>query len=213
MSYWLALDCATDACTVALQTSQGVLTQHQVAQRQHNALLVPAIEVLLAEAEITPAALSGIVVGVGPGSFVGVRLAVCVAQGLALSHDIPVQGVSTLQVVAQVAYQQNKVQCVAIAEDARAGQVYHSVYHNVAGMMSPVVTDCVIPVTDLMVDPEADLLIGNGWALMDKVPQCCQLYPRADMMFDLIDTKASYASTPEIVQPVYLQGTRPWSKQ
>ena len=213
MSYWLALDCATDACTVALQTPSGLLTKHQVAQRQHNALLVPAIEALFAEAEITPATLSGIVVGVGPGSFVGVRLAVCAAQGLALSHDIPLQAVSTLQVVAQVAHQQNDVQCVAIAEDARAGQVYYSVYRNAAGVMLPLVADCVIPMTDLVLCAEADLLVGRGWALMDRVPQYCQLYPRADMMFDLIDTKASRVSTPEAVQPVYLQGTSPWSKQ
>ena len=210
---WLALDCATDACTVALQTPQGVLMQHQVAQRRHNALLVPAIQALLSQAHMMPAALSGMIVGIGPGSFVGVRLAVGVAQGLALSHEIPLHGVSTLQVVAQVACQQTGARRVAIAEDARAGQIYYGVYHYQQGIMRPSVADQVIPLADLVVPQEVDLLIGGGWSLLDVVPQYCQLHPRADMMFGLIDTKTSHAGAPEAVQPVYLQGTRPWSKQ
>ena len=213
MSYWLALDCASDACTVALQTPRDVLVQHQVAPRQHNALLMPAIQALLAEAAITPAMLSGIIVGIGPGSFVGVRLAVCVAQGLAFSHDLPLQGVSTMQILAQVAYCERAVQRVAIAQDARAGQVYYSLYHCHSGIMRSLVADQVMPLSDLTLPSDVDLLVGTGWALMELAPQYCQLYPRADMMFDLMDTKTSLADAPEAIQPVYLQGTRPWSKQ
>jgi len=213
MSYWLALDCATDACSVALQTPQGVLLQQQVAQRQHNVLLVPAIQTVLSEAGIVPAALSGIIVGVGPGSFVGVRLAVCVAQGMALSHDIVLHGVSTLQVIAQVAYRTQGVQRVVIADDARAAQVYYGQYHYAQGMMRPTVADQVISLAELTIPQEDDLLLGGAWSLLDMVPQYCQLYPCADMMFDLIDTKASHVHAPEMVQPVYLQGRRPWSKQ
>ena len=95
---YLALDCSTLACTIALKSGTEVLTAHWEEPRGHNRFLLPGIASLLDQAGITVSQLDGIVAGIGPGSFVGVRMAVSVAQGLALLHEFTSLGLSHIAV-------------------------------------------------------------------------------------------------------------------
>ena len=72
--------------------------------RQHAARLLPTIQMLLAQAELTLSDCDMIAVGIGPGSFIGVRTAVAVAKSLAYAVNIPVVPVSSLALLAQTAY-------------------------------------------------------------------------------------------------------------
>ena len=79
----LALDTSSVACSVALQIGDDVVERHEEQPREHTRLLMPMIESLLADAGVVLSDLDAIVLGNGPGSFIGMRIAASVAQGLA----------------------------------------------------------------------------------------------------------------------------------
>jgi tRNA threonylcarbamoyladenosine biosynthesis protein TsaB len=92
----LAFDTATDLATSALVADGDVLGE-RVTRAQE---LLRDVDALLVEAGVEPADLDAIVVGTGPGSFTSTRIGLAVARGLALSLDLPVAGVSTLDALA-----------------------------------------------------------------------------------------------------------------
>ena len=88
----LAFDTATGAATSALVEDAEVLGE-RVSRAQ---TLLEDIDALLRQAGAHPSDLDRLAVGIGPGSFTGVRIGLAVARGLALSLDLPGAGVSTL---------------------------------------------------------------------------------------------------------------------
>ena len=96
----LAFETATEACSVALYLDGEVIERHEVAPRLHAEYALPWAEELLAQAGIKRSQLDGIAVSRGPGAFTGVRLAIALAQGIALALHKPVVAVSTLQAIA-----------------------------------------------------------------------------------------------------------------
>jgi tRNA threonylcarbamoyladenosine biosynthesis protein TsaB len=119
----LAFETATEACSVAIYVDGEIRERHALAPRQHTALALPWADELLAEAGLRKSQLDAIAVGVGPGAFTGVRLAVALAQGIAMALDKPVLAISTLATLAMQAKAATGER-VAAAIDARMGEIY-----------------------------------------------------------------------------------------
>jgi len=92
----LAFDTATAVATSALVDGEEVLGE-RVSRAQ---TLLEDVDALLRQAGAHPGDLDRLAVGIGPGSFTGVRIGLAVACGLALSLDLPGAGVSTLAALA-----------------------------------------------------------------------------------------------------------------
>jgi tRNA threonylcarbamoyladenosine biosynthesis protein TsaB len=92
----LAFDTATAVATSALVDGDEVLGE-RVSRAQ---TLLEDVDALLRQAGAHPSDLDRLAVGLGPGSFTGVRIGLAVARGLALSLDVPGSGVSTLAALA-----------------------------------------------------------------------------------------------------------------
>jgi len=92
----LAFDTATAVATSALVDGDEVLGE-RVSRAQ---TLLEDVDALLRQAGAHPSDLGRLAVGLGPGSFTGVRIGLAVARGLALSLDVPGSGVSTLAALA-----------------------------------------------------------------------------------------------------------------
>ncbi len=126
----LAFETATEACSVALWLDGEIAERFEIAPRRHAELSLPWAQQLLAEAGIAKSQLDAIAVGRGPGAFTGVRLAIALAQGIALALDRPVVPVSTLAVLAMRAAVfprddgEGEARSVLAAIDARMGEVY-----------------------------------------------------------------------------------------
>jgi tRNA threonylcarbamoyladenosine biosynthesis protein TsaB len=122
----LAFETATEACSVAVVVDGEVRERFELAPRRHAALALPWADALLDEAGVTKSQLDAIAVGIGPGAFTGVRLAVALAQGIALGLGVPVVPVSTLAVLAQSGLPADVTagQPIVAAIDARMGEVY-----------------------------------------------------------------------------------------
>lgn len=116
----LAFETATEACSVALWIDGEMRERFEIAPRRHAELSLPWAEQLLAESGLAKTQLDAIAVGRGPGAFTGVRLAIAIAQGIALALDKPVVAVSTLAALAM----QSQGERIVAAIDARMGEVY-----------------------------------------------------------------------------------------
>lgn len=211
----LAIETATTACSVALQHQGHIVSRHLEQARVHNHELLPSIQALLAEAGAELSQLERIIYGNGPGSFVGVRIAAGVVQGLAYGLDIPVQPMSTLQVIAQTAYEQQGIASCLVALDARLGQVY------VQDFTLDVTTQCMQPLHEAWVtepsalaDHMADDMqaIGDGWLLPGSPQSGHNTLPHATALLSLANAYPE-ARLPQQAQPIYLRGTQPWRKQ
>ncbi len=125
----LALDTSTEACSAALFIDGEIQARYQLAPREHSRLILKMLDALLADADLSVGGIDAIAFGRGPGSFMGLRIAAGVVQGIAFAHDIPVIPVSTLKAIAQRAYEQTQNKHVLATIDARMDEVYWGCYY------------------------------------------------------------------------------------
>jgi tRNA threonylcarbamoyladenosine biosynthesis protein TsaB len=128
----LALDTATHLATVALLEERDgqliVLAEASASvDSRHGETLLPHLTDVLARASLKPTDLAMIAVGIGPGSFTGVRVGLATAKGLALALKIPLLGVSTLDVVAAGAGDHASL---LVLLDAKKGEVFGARYEH-----------------------------------------------------------------------------------
>jgi tRNA threonylcarbamoyladenosine biosynthesis protein TsaB len=165
MTRILAIETATDACSVALLLEDEVQERFEIVPRQHAALLLPFVESLLASAAIGLDRLDAIAFGCGPGSFTGLRIAAGMTQGLAFGADLPVVPVSTLAALAQGTVVQHGVRAVLAALDARMKEVYWGAFRcDDTGLVDPLGGEAVSVPQRVRV-PAADHWVGagSGW--------------------------------------------------
>jgi tRNA threonylcarbamoyladenosine biosynthesis protein TsaB len=165
----LAFETATEACSVALWLDGDVRERFEIAPRRHAELSLPWAEQLLAEAGIAKSQLDAIAVGRGPGAFTGVRLAVALAQGIALALDRPVVPVSTLAALAMQARPQSLAEPARViaAIDARMSEVYAGMFELRDGDAVPLSSECVCNPDEFELAEGEWLGVGTGFAAAD----------------------------------------------
>ena len=137
---FLAMDTVFDQCSIAILDASGqVLSSHtETGKRQQTQQILPMIDAALSEAKLNLADLQALIFNRGPGAFSGIRINTAVVQALSVAHDIPCVGVSSLQAIAQAAYQKYGVTEVYSALDARMQQVYFGQYVLIDNLMQAV---------------------------------------------------------------------------
>ena len=134
MANILAIDTSSAWCSVALSLDdQAPELRHEAVSAGASQLLLPWIESLLGNAKINLKDLDAIAIGIGPGAFTGVRLGVAAVQGLAISNNLPVISVISLdaiasQLIKSPAFQKTNAKHFVIAIDARMDEVYWARY-------------------------------------------------------------------------------------
>ncbi len=210
----LAFETATEACSVALWIDGDVRERFEIAPRRHAELSLPWAEQLLAEAGLAKSQLDAVAVGRGPGAFTGVRLAIAIAQGIALALDRPVVPVSTLAVLAM----QSQGERILAAIDARMGEVYFGAFQRLGG-------DMVAASDEVVVRPDATPFpldgawhgVGTGFAAADGV-LCTQLQAQLQSLdasalphaadvarLAVLAFARGEALPPERIEPAYLR--------
>jgi len=125
----LAIDSATEACSVALLRADGeVFAEFEVAPRQHTRLLPQMMDSVLKAASVAREMLSHCAFSNGPGAFTGIRIAAAQAQGIGIGLDIPLIPVSTLATLAQTSFDRYPQDSTLVALDARMNEIYWAVY-------------------------------------------------------------------------------------
>lgn len=148
----LALDTSTDVATLALATpdAEGAPGRTFVRQSPARALpseaVMPALVDVLGEANVAPTQLAALVVGLGPGSFTGLRVGLSTLKGLGYAASVPLYGQSSLSMLAACSGPGR----VGIVRDARRGSAYFGAYDVAAdGSVHVLAPDACIEVAEL----------------------------------------------------------------
>jgi tRNA threonylcarbamoyladenosine biosynthesis protein TsaB len=119
----LGIETSASQVSCAVGSERGLLASFAADRGpRHAEALVPAVATVLEAAGVTVADLEAVAVSLGPGLFTGLRVGIATAQALAFSRGIPLQGVPTLELVAQAARLSDR-DIVALT-DARRGEVF-----------------------------------------------------------------------------------------
>ena len=218
----LALDTSNQYCSIAVQAHGKILARHELSEQKHSAMILPMVRELLASADVTLTDLDAIVVGVGPGGFTGVRLAVAVAQGLAFAMNKPVLAHSSLEAMAVAAFVQGALD-VIVGMDARMKQVYWAHYQFIDGQLhtrtAPSLDDVAIFTEHIRVLQEPCAVVGNAHQAFAEVAQMCvqnnhvniaeidHSAPHAEHLLPVANVawREGRAIPPEQLQPLYVR--------
>ena len=218
----LALDTSSLACSVALQVDDALICRHAEQAREHTRLLVPMIEEALAEAGIAALDLDGIVLGNGPGSFIGMRIATSVAQGLAHGAGIGILPVSSMLAVAAEVMEAEDATAVAVCQDAHMDEVYLGLYaRNRDGLPQLVGSERLHDqsvMTELELEPGRFTAAGFGWqryplllesnrTYLASVSSVCHPSARFLLETGRALAESGAAVDPQDVVPAYLRQT------
>ncbi|MEX2476639.1 tRNA (adenosine(37)-N6)-threonylcarbamoyltransferase complex dimerization subunit type 1 TsaB [Marinobacter sp.] len=224
----LALDTSSEGCSAALMVDGRLTERFDLAPRGHTRLLMPMIRELLAEQDLAPTDLDALAFACGPGSFTGLRIATGVVQGLAWGLDVPVIPVSSLAAVAlgaMDALELSDGDGVAVAFDARMGEVYWGCFEARGGLPVLLGAEQVCPPAAVAL-PERGCGwagAGQGWQLRDQMPPSVvsaaspvddTLVPRASWVARLASDQFSAGAGVSAVQaqPVYIRDEVTWKK-
>ena len=123
----LGVDTSTPIGSVALIDDDNVVAEHTLnIVRAHSSRLMPAIDSILKWGDITVNELDGCAVGIGPGSFTGIRIGVATIKSICYAVDKPIVGVSTLEAIAYNLRWSNSIICPLL--DARRSETYGAIF-------------------------------------------------------------------------------------
>ncbi|QPL45513.1 tRNA (adenosine(37)-N6)-threonylcarbamoyltransferase complex dimerization subunit type 1 TsaB [Halomonas sp. A40-4] len=227
--YLLALDASSSACSAALLRQDAdhseCVARFEMTPRAHTRRLLPMVDEVLGDAQVTSSQLDAIAYGHGPGSFTGLRIAAGAAQGLAFGLDRPLLGISTLEALALQAHRRYHLRHVVTALDARMGEVYVATWHCLHDSLRLQSAEAVMaPDAVTLPDEEPDWVgIGSGFTRWEQFSAPLQaamtqhltdLEPRAEEMAWLAarDFAVGLGQPAHAVQPVYLRNQVAWKK-
>lgn len=217
----LALETANEQCSVVLFDGQQVLAKRADDRaREQTRLILPMVDEVLAEAQLTLSQLEVIAFSRGPGSFSGVRINAAVAQGLAWANDLPVVPVSTLLASAQAAHRTYQLKHAIVVLDARMNEVYSARCQvNDTGLMVLDGEEQLLAYDALSMptQPADWALVGNGAPLVQQYVPDMPCYQH--VMANAVDIavlgqamwQAGQAVSADKALPVYLRDNA-WKK-
>ena len=223
MANLLIVDASSSLCSVALVVGSEILSHEERQPRRHAQRLLPLVDEILLQAGVSKHQLDGVAFGRGPGSFTGIRIATSVVQGMALGLDVPVFGVSSLEMLASTVLswqsRQQPCQSVMAIMNAHMGEVFWGQYQVEEGLATLIGNEQVgTPERchDALTDFEGCVL-GNGIALLPALgglehddtaePLACFVVPRIRLAWE-----AGEFSGIENHPPVYLRDSVAWKK-
>lgn len=224
MSLILCIETGTNICSAALSHNGALLSLRESEEgRDHAQKLASFIDELFRENDIDAQELDAVAVGMGPGSYTGLRIGTSVAKGICYGTGKPLIGIGSLKSLAMVAvedYNAGIIECGPIEEtllcpmiDARRMEVYSAVYDSTGDELLPVGARIIDEdsLSDFMPGRQI-LLFGGGAMKCHKVMRrpgllYASVAPSARGMAALADNKFQNGEFEDIAyfEPLYLK--------
>jgi len=205
----LAIDTSTDYMSLAVMDGEKVLRRfHRKADRNHAKLLIPTVDSLLKKSRMKLDDIDGFCIGIGPGSFTGLRIGVTTIKGLSLATGKPIAAVPTLDAIAYNAKAVDAVICPVL--DARKKKVYACLYRFSEGSMKRLTKYLLLPAEELVkitAEHEKVFFLGDALHIIGKQADGkIDWHPRSDVLgrmgLDRLIKKEAVSA--EKLEPMYL---------
>lgn len=224
----LALETSSEKFSITLKTQDKYFNYDEGVIHQTSQNILPVIKQLLSDANISLKSLDAIVLGKGPGSFTGLRIAFSVAQALAfVLEELSIILISSLRACAQAVFDKTQCPKILVAMNAYKEEIYLGIYQkDNMGFMQEVVPDSLIK-PNLLVMPDSMnwLGVGNAFEIYEESlrSRCGEKlsdvqiahYPTAEALIKLGEVEFShknFVSLKEAV-PIYLRENNAWEKK
>ena len=201
----LAIELSAEPSWIAVRA--GETTVERSFEGERGRALIHEVDRLLEDAGMERPDLAGILVGVGPGWYTGLRIACAAARTLGYALDVPVGGVSSFAAAALVAPADTEVHLVV---DAYRNEVYHAAYRRERDRVVPLAEPGVYARADRAVPVPADaVLVGDPELVEVPVTALAdQVQPRASALLELVTADpADWAQCEAVTaaDPLYLR--------
>jgi tRNA threonylcarbamoyladenosine biosynthesis protein TsaB len=224
----LAIDTATDACSVAVCAGGETREVYEVIPREHSRRLFGMLQSLLPDGRLRDHGIEAIAYSCGPGSFTGLRICASAVQGLAYTNDLPAIAVSTLVLQAQTALRLGLVDSGSLVLsmiDARINEVYYALcrFEGELAVLQQGPVACAPSAVAIAADTRQLHAVGSGCRFVDELPAALrsrlqsahpELLPAAQDLLPLALASFERGETqqPQQVQPLYVRDKISWKK-
>jgi tRNA threonylcarbamoyladenosine biosynthesis protein TsaB len=224
----LAIDTATEACSVAVAVEGELREIYEVIPRGHSQRMFGMLSELVPGGRLREHGIEAIAFSSGPGSFTGLRIAASVAQGLAYACGLPVLAVSTLALQAQTALRLGRIERdwpVLSLLDARINEIYCAVcgFDEGIAVLREGPIACAPGELAFTGDHGPLQAIGSGCGFLSEIPEevsrslqsvAADVLPAARDLVPLARAALDRGETltPQQVQPLYVRDEINWKK-
>jgi tRNA threonylcarbamoyladenosine biosynthesis protein TsaB len=200
----LALEFSSAQRSVALARDGEVLAEAaETGERGTNAFGM--IEKVLASADLGRADVECLAVGLGPGSYTGIRVALAIAQGWQLATNVKLLGIGSVECLAAQAQAEKLFGRVNVVIDAQRGEFYRATYEVSADRVKEVAPLKIVAAAEVEAPaPAGEILIGpevTRWFAAGNI-----LFPPAAMLATLAARRGDLTAG-DLLEPVYLRAT------
>ena len=157
----LGVDTSTPIGSVGLIDGERFVAEHTLSiVKAHSSRLMPAIDQILKWGDLTVHDLDACAVGIGPGSFTGIRIGVGTIKSLCYALKKPIIGISTLEAIAYNLRYTEKLICPIL--DARKDEVYGALFRGAQNLLRKS-EDLCVPIESLLSQIDGDVMfVGDG---------------------------------------------------
>jgi len=152
----LAIDTSTVQGSVAILAGEKIFEENYLADSSHAETLLQVVEKVLSKARLKIKDIEGIAVGIGPGSFTGLRIGLATAKGIAFANQIPIVGISSLRAIAEhviASGAKQSSELIVPVINAKRGEIYAAAYKTVYRILytvfQTVINECAISEEEL----------------------------------------------------------------
>lgn len=192
--YKLYIDTSTKFLCIGITKDEKILFNYQeIAEKKQSELTIPVLEKALLSCNLQLKDIQEVCVTIGPGSFTGIRIGMCIAKTFASIHQIPLKAISSLN-----AYASNQPSIVLL--DAKANRAYLGIYNQ----HQPILQECVLSLKKVqeLIEKYANfdiILDGHLINKEDNIPQ--------NIIQNMIDIAkvTPYVENVDALVPIYLK--------
>ena len=215
MTNILAIETSTDNCSVSLSHDAEIYNFHELIPKQHTEKLLGIIHQILEEGGLAFKDLDAISVGVGPGSYTGIRLSCAVAQGIAYAHNLKGLAISSLELLAWETHKQTSSKLVISLLEASEQQVLLGESSFNCGEIETIFSLQDKDSAILKNYPLDTSFVGKGCIFFPEIKdQLLREFPHASSLIEITNLrmKNNCLVDPESFLPIYLTNEDNWKK-
>jgi len=161
------------------------------------------MEQALRETQLEREAIECIAVGLGPGSYTGIRAAIAIAQGWQLAREVRLLGISSAECIATQAWAEGIAGRLSVVIDAQRGEFYLASYETMNGSLEEILPLRIVSLTEVEARIQAgDVLLGPDAAQLAATGQ--KIFPGALMLAGLARHRLDFIPGNELA-PIYLR--------